>query len=306
MDHNAELREFLRTRRARLRPEDAGVPVTGTPRRVPGLRREELAQLAGVSTDYYTRLEQGRQLNVSETVLDAVAGALRLDDTERGYLFELCRQGRRTRARLRPGRPQRVRPGLYSLLRTLDDAGSPAFVIGHRMDILASNRLVRALITDFDALPHRDRNLVRFMFLDETARELYGDWEAYAADSVAALRLSAGRHPDDRQLNELVGELTIKSAEFRTWWADHNVREKTHGSKIYRHPLVGETTLSYENVIFPGDRDQTMCIYHAEPGSPAAEALRLLASWTAATPITPSPPSTPSTPSTPALGDIRE
>jgi transcriptional regulator with XRE-family HTH domain len=279
MDQNAELREFLRSRRARLSPEGTGVPTTATTRRVPGLRREELARLAGVSTDYYTRLEQGRHLNVSETVLDAVARALQLDATERAYLFELARPKPRRAVR---ARPQRVRPGVHSMLRMLDDR-SPAFVLGRRMDVLASNRLARALITDFDAMPHRERNLVRFMFLDETARELYREWETYAAEMVATLRMDAGRHPDDRLLNELVGELAIKSPEFRSWWADHNVRDKSHGVKLYHHPLVGDMTLAYETVIFPGDDDQMMCVYTVEPDSPSEAALQLLANWTGTT-----------------------
>ncbi|MDT0546835.1 MULTISPECIES: helix-turn-helix transcriptional regulator [Streptomyces] len=295
MDRNTELSEFLRTRRARLRPEDAGVSLTTSgPRRVPGLRREELAQLAGVSTDYYTRLEQGRHLNVSEAVLDAVARALRLNDTERAYLFELAKPRPRRTQRRRPPRPQRVRPGVYRLLQTLDAAVSPAFVLGRRSDVLASNRLARALIVDFDALPYRERNMIRFMFLDPAARELYGEWENYASEMVAGLRLQAGRNADDPVLTELVGELTIKSPEFRTWWADHNVREKTHGVKVYHHPLVGEMTLSYENVAFPGDADQALCIYTVEPGSPSEEALRLLANWTAPSPDRPAAPSSPS------------
>jgi transcriptional regulator with XRE-family HTH domain len=282
MDQSAELREFLRSRRARLSPADAGFPMTGTARRVPGLRREEVALLAGVSTDYYARLEQGRQLNVSETVLDAVARTLRLDATERAYLFELSRPKSRRAAGSRPQRPQRVRPGVHSVLRMLDDR-SPALVLGRRMDVLASNLLARALITDFDALPHRERNLLRFMFLDGAARELYREWDRCAAEMVAALRMDAGRNPDDRLLNELVGELTIKSPEFRSWWADHNVREKTHGVKHYHHPLVGDMTLAYENVTFPGENGQTMCVYTVEPDSPSEAALQLLANWTATT-----------------------
>jgi hypothetical protein len=168
------------------------------------------------------------------------------------------------------------------MLRVLDDR-SPAFVLGRRMDVLASNRLARALITDFEALPHRERNLLRFMFLDEAAQELYREWERYAAEMVAALRMEAGRYPDDRLLNELVGELTIKSPEFRSWWADHNVREKTHGVKLYHHPLVGDMTLAYENVTFPGEEGQTMCVYTVEPDSPSAAALQLLANWTGTT-----------------------
>ncbi|MDX3233298.1 helix-turn-helix transcriptional regulator [Streptomyces sp. ME19-01-6] len=311
MDRNTELSEFLRTRRARLRPEDAGVrETTSGPRRVPGLRREELAHLAGVSTDYYTRLEQGRHLNVSETVLDAVARALQLNDTERAYLFELAKPRPRAQRR-RPPRPQRVRPGVYRVLQMLEGI-SPAFVLGRGGDVLASNRLARALIIDFDALPYRERNLARFMFLDPAARELYREWDKYASETVASLRLQAGRHADDPGLTELVGELTIKSPEFRTWWADHNVREKSHGVKLYHHPVVGDMTLSYENVTFPGDDDQAMCIYTVEPGSPSEAALQLLANWTAAPPADraspPSPPPPlssppPSIPRNPLHGD---
>ncbi|MEU1629007.1 helix-turn-helix transcriptional regulator [Streptomyces sp. NPDC020096] len=279
MDHHAELSEFLRSRRARLTPREAGVPTDGGPRRVPGLRREELARLAGVSTDYYTRLEQGRHLNCSDAVLDAVARALRLSDTERMYLFELARPKPRTRRRP-VVRPQRVRPGLHRMLETLD-GNAPAFILGRQLDVLAANRLARALITDFDALPQRQRNMARHMFLDESARELYVDWETCAAETVGALRLLAARHPDDPRLTDLVGELSIKSPEFRTWWADHNVRERTHGTKRYHHPVVGDLTVAYETITFPGDADQTMCVYTVEPGSSSETALRLLANWTA-------------------------
>ncbi|WP_269854486.1 helix-turn-helix transcriptional regulator [Streptomyces sp. RPT161] len=288
MDHHAELSEFLRSRRARLTPQEAGVPTDGGPRRVPGLRREELARLAGVSADYYTRLEQGRTSNCSDAVLDAVARALRLSDTERVYLFELARP---KRTRRRPVvRPQRVRPGLHRMLETLD-GHAPAFVLGRQMDVLAANRLARALITDFDALPQRQRNMARHMFLDESARELYVDWEICAAETVGALRLLAARHPDDPRLTDLVGELSIKSSHFRTWWADHNVRERTHGTKRYHHPVVGDLTVAYETVTFPGDADQTMCVYTVEPGSSSETALRLLANWTTGN----TPQATPST-----------
>ncbi|SEH52866.1 Transcriptional regulator, contains XRE-family HTH domain [Mycolicibacterium rutilum] len=279
MDHNAELKEFLRTRRARLRVEDVEIGGTGWVRRVPGLRREEVAQLAGVSVDYYSRLEQGRHLNVSDEVLDAVARALRLDDVERSYLFEIARANNRRTKRRAPAPVQRVRPGVRRVLETLDDV-APAFVFGRRMDMLAANRLARALIGDFEVLPPRERNLLRFTFLDESARELYADWEDVARDNVAILRLDAGRHPDDPLLTELVGELAVKSDEFRRWWADHNVRERTHGVKRYRHPLVGEVTVNYESVAVLGDADQTLCIYTAEAGSPSETALRLLANWT--------------------------
>ena len=280
MQLNAELGEFLRSRRARLSPASIGVPTSGGARRVPGLRRAELAQLAGVSVDYYTRLEQGRHLNVSDSVLDAVARALQLDAVERTYLFDLARAKPRGGTRRRTSRPQRVRPGVHRLLESLDDR-SPAIVLGRGMDVLASNRLARALITDFHAMPARERNMVRFVLLDEAARTLYPDWTLVAADTVGVLRLAAGRYPDDPRLTELVGELAMKSPEFRRWWADHHVREKTHGTKRYHHPVVGELTVSYESITFPDDPDQTLCVYTAEPGSPAETALRLLANWTA-------------------------
>ncbi|MDX6316291.1 MAG: hypothetical protein QOF44_5755 [Streptomyces sp.] len=272
---NAELREFLRSRRARITPEEVGLsPQPGT-RRVPGLRREEVAQLAGVSVDYYVRLERGRGVNVSESVLDALARALRLTDTERSHLFAVARP---TRARHRPMAPQRVRPGLYRMLETLTEI--PAMVIGLRMDVLATNRLARALLVDFDALPHRERNMARFLFLDEAARELYVDWEATARGTVASLHLYAGRNPHDPHLAELIGELSLRDRDFRRWWADHDVLLRTHGAKRYHHPVVGDLVLDYEALTPTGDPDQTLGLHTAEPGSPSEQALRLLASWT--------------------------
>jgi transcriptional regulator with XRE-family HTH domain len=272
---NSELRDFLRSRRARITPEEAGLtPAPGT-RRVPGLRREEVAQLAGVSVDYYVRLERGRSVHVSEAVLDAVARALRLTEDERGHLFAVARP---SRGRSRPLPPQRVRPGLYRLLDTLTE--SPALVVGRRTDVLAANRLARALYTDFDALPHRERNMSRFIFLDPVARELYPDWEDVARSSVAALHLYAGHHPDDPRLAELVGELSVRDEDFRHWWADHDVQRRTYGAKHFHHPVVGDLTLDYEALAVAGDPEQTLGIYTAEPGSRSAEALRLLASWT--------------------------
>jgi transcriptional regulator with XRE-family HTH domain len=273
---NTELREFLRSRRARITPEDAGLPPRSGIRRVPGLRREEVAQLAGVSVDYYVRLERGRGTNVSEGVLDAVARALCLNDTERGHLFALAKP---TRTRRRPMPPQRVRPGLYRILDTL--TGNPALVLGHRSDVLASNRLARALYTDFEALPQRERNMARFVFLDPAARELYVDWERSARGTVASLHLHAGAHPDDPRLAELVGELSLRDGDFRRWWADHDVLNRSHGSKRYRHPLVGELTLDYEALNPTGDPEQTLGLHTAEPGSPSEDALRLLAAWSA-------------------------
>ena len=272
-----ELGHFLKSRRARVRPEDVGVQPFGR-RRVPGLRREELAQLAGVSFDYYVRLEQGRAGHPSEAVLDAIARALRLDDAERAHLFDLSRPVARRRA----ARPERVRPQLRSLLDSLHDV--PAMVIGRRMDVLAWNRLAAALLGDWGALPREQRNSARQFFLDDGARALYVDWDENARATVAWLRMAAGRHPDDAGLAELIGELSMKSEEFRRLWPRHDVREKTHGTKRLRHPIVGPLTLSYETLILPGDRDQALFLYTAEPGSESETALRLLGSAAAADP----------------------
>jgi transcriptional regulator with XRE-family HTH domain len=280
MVRSAEFGAFLRSRRSRLRPDDAGLDPDARTRRVPGLRRDEVALLAGVSSEYYTRLEQGRGGNVSAEVLDALARALRLDDTEREHLVDLS--ARPTPSRRTPARVQRVRPGLRLLLRTLDHV--PAFVVGRRTDVLASNRLARAVLTDFEAMPAVHRNLARFMLLDPAARELYADWETNARDAVAILRLEAGRHPTDRQLSDLVGELTVGCPEFAGWWDDRRVRRNTHGTKVHRHPLVGELVFSYEALPVPGDPDQTLCVYSVEPGSASEQALRLLDSWTAPPP----------------------
>jgi len=276
---NTELREFLRSRRARRSPEDAGLAPQPGDRRVPGLRREEVAMLAGVGVDYYVRLERGRTRNASETVLDALARALGLDDTERDHLFALARP---TRPGSRPLPPQRVRPGLRRVLDTL--TAVPALVIGRRTDVLAANPPARALYTDFDALPQRDRNLARFTFLDPAARELYADWESAAHGAVAALRLYAGRYPHDPRLTELIGELSRRDQDFRRWWAGQDVLRRGHGSTTYHHPVAGDLTLEYEALTPTGDADQVLCLYTAEPGSPSERALRLLASGAGAMP----------------------
>ncbi|MDD9380685.1 helix-turn-helix transcriptional regulator [Streptomyces sp. ZAF1911] len=297
----SDLRDFLRSRRARIGPEEVGVAAHPGRRRVPGLRREEVAQLAGVSVDYYTRLEQGRTLHVSDEVLDAVARALRLDATERSHLFDLARPqrapgpgpGRAARAAAgAPGPaeaagPQRVRAGLYRVLDALED-GTPAMIMGRRLEVLAANRLAEALYADFGAAaPHtpesgapgrRGRNLARFLFLDPAARGLFADWEGAARAAVAALRFYAGRHPYDPDLSPLVEELGALDGDFRRWWAGHDVLEHTHGTKRFRHPVVGELALEYESLAFPDDPDQTLYLYTAEPGSPSDEALRTLAS----------------------------
>ncbi|MFK4041410.1 helix-turn-helix transcriptional regulator [Nonomuraea wenchangensis] len=275
MDRSRELADFLRSRRARITPDRTGLPADGRARRVPGLRRDEVARLAGVSTEYYTRLEQGRAGNPSPEVVEALARALELDLAEREHLTDLLTRP----ARRAPVSPQRVRPGLHLMLRTLDHV--PAFIVGRRTDILAANRLARTVLTDFDALPVPQRNLARYYLLDPAARERTGDWERIAAETVAMLRLEAGRYPGDRRLADLVGELTLRCPEFSAWWNDHRVLRRTHGSKHYHHPLVGELHFSYESLQPPGDPDQTLCVYNVEPGSSTEQALRLLADWTA-------------------------
>ncbi|MFB7516784.1 helix-turn-helix transcriptional regulator [Streptomyces sp. NPDC056144] len=278
MDLSAELSEFLRSRRARLKPEDVGLPEFGRHRRVPGLRREEIAQLAGVSVAYYTRLEQGNGRNVSMEVLDSIARALRLSDTERAHLTHLAKPTVKKRQRAAIARPQRVRPGVAHLLDAMD--GFPAFVLGRRLDILAWNRMARALVGDFPAWEPEDRNMARMVFLDTNTRDLYVDWECKAIEVVSTLRLYAGCYPDDPLLLALVGELSVKSEEFRSLWAAHTVTDKGHGAKRLRHPLVGELTLSYESLKVAGDDpDLVLVTYHAEPGSASADALRLLAQW---------------------------
>ncbi|QFZ16869.1 helix-turn-helix transcriptional regulator [Saccharothrix syringae] len=269
---NHDLGEFLRSRRARVRPDDVGLPVGGR-RRVPGLRREELAMLAGVSVDYYMRLEQGRTPAVSDSVLDAVARVLRLDETERAHLRNLVRP---TPTR-RPA-PQRVRPGLLRLLDMVGDV--PAFVMGRRSDILASNALADA-VYGFGGLSAEERNAARHTFLRPEARTFYRDWPSVAADMVAFLRLDAGRYPDDARLAALVGELSVKDETFRKLWAQHKVLEKTHGTKQLHHPLVGDLDLDYEALRPGGDPDLTLNVYTARAGSPSEERLKLLASWNA-------------------------
>ncbi|WP_329562850.1 helix-turn-helix domain-containing protein [Kitasatospora sp. NBC_01266] len=275
MDQRTELSEFLRSRRARLQPQDVGLIYYGGRRRVPGLRREELAQLAGVSVAYYTRLGQGHAENVSSTVLDAIADALRLNGAEREHLSRLVRPvHRRSRAAVRP---QRVRPEVQQLLDTMHAV--PACVLGRRMDVLGWNPLLCALYSDYPALPVEQRNLARQVFLDPAAREFFVNWQGKAADVVASLRLEAGRYPDDPRLCALVGELSVQSEDFRQLWATHNVQDKGYGSKDLHHPVVGRLSLRYETFALPADPDQTLLTYHAAPGSSSAESLRLLASW---------------------------
>jgi transcriptional regulator with XRE-family HTH domain len=275
LDPRAELSEFLRTRRARLKPEDVGLPDFGRHRRVPGLRREELAQVAGISVAYYTRLEQGNGRNVSAEVLAAIARALRLTDAEHAHLTHLAKP--KPFRRRQPPRPQRVRPALWQLLDSME--GVPAYVLGRYSDILAWNYTALALFGDWAQLPAQDRNWARMVFLSPAHHDLFVDWESKAADIVGFLRMDAGRHPDDPQLSALVGELSVKSEDFRRLWAAHDVKERSHGIKRLHHPLVGELTLSFETFWLPAEHEQSLCTYHAEPRSPSAQALQLLANW---------------------------
>ncbi|MCF6522072.1 helix-turn-helix domain-containing protein [Streptomyces sp. JJ36] len=287
LDRRAELSEFLRTRRARLQPQDVGLPSYGGRRRVPGLRREELAQLAGVSVAYYTRLEQGHGHNVSAGVLDAIAGALRLTRAERDHLTHLVKPKRRS-ARRPAARRQRVRPGLQQLIDGMEH--TPAYVVGRRLDVLAWNRLAGALLGNPAALPPDERNMAWLVFLDPATRDLYTDWAQKAADTVAWLRMDAGCHPDDPRLAALIGELSVKSPEFRRLWAAHHVQDKAYGTKELHHPLAGPLTLSYEALRLPADPGQELIVYHAEPGSTSAGALRWLAERDAEQPGVPAAP----------------
>ncbi|WBQ02534.1 helix-turn-helix transcriptional regulator [Kribbella sp. CA-293567] len=272
MDRSAELSDFLRSRRARLSPDEAGIAEDGRARRVPGLRRDEVSRLAGVSTEYYTRLEQGRAGSPSPEVVEGLCQALRLDLAEREHLNDLL--ARPTPVRRTAVAPQRVRPGLHLLLQTLDHV--PAFIVGRRTDVLAANRLACEVVTDFEALPVPQRNLARYYLLDPEARQRVGDWEQIAAETVAMLRLDAGRFPNDRRLSDLLGELTLRSPEFPSWWNNHHVLRRTHGTKRYHHPEVGELHFSYEALHLPDDTDQLLCVYNVEPGSATADSLRLL------------------------------
>jgi len=275
MTETAGLGDFLKTRRAALDPADLGLPTGFNQRRVAGLRREELAQLAGISVDYYTRLEQGRARNVSDSVLDSLSRALRLHRDEETYLRNLAAPKRKRVAR---PRAQRIRPELQLMLNAIQ---SPAFVFGRYLDVLAWNALGAALSFDFAGRPPGDRNIPKMFFLDEHAREMHPEWETVAKEVVANLRSESGKYPDDPYLAQLVGELSLGSDEFRKLWAKHTVREKAHAWKVVLNPVVGELRLRYETLRLPDDPDQALVIYTAEPGSDSERALGLLASWVA-------------------------
>ncbi|MFI5493733.1 helix-turn-helix domain-containing protein [Actinoplanes sp. NPDC051859] len=268
LDRRAELGGFLKSRRARLRPGDLGLPSHGGRRRVPGVRREELALTAGVSVDHYIRLEQGRELQFSASVLDAVARVLRLDKVEHEYLYRLARPWPDTTS---TPRGQAVRPGLRRLLAAMTDV--PAYVIGRAGDVLAWNDLGAALITDFAALPPFQRNLARLVVVDPQVSALYADWPAKVRDIAAYLRLDAARHPDDARTRALLAELCAASPEFRAAWDDHDLNEKTHGGYVYLHPQAGRLELGFEALRLPDDPDQALIVHTAPDGSDAVARL---------------------------------
>jgi hypothetical protein len=282
MDTRSDIREFLTTRRARLTPEQAGLPNFGGRRRVPGLRREEVALLAGMSVEYYVRFERGNATGVSEAVLEGISRALQLDDAERTHLHDLVRaanEGARPPQRRRAARQHRVRPGVQQLLDAMTSV--PAIVQNGRLDIIAANRLGMALFSEMYLQPPRPANFGRFLFLDPRARAFYLDWEDAAQQTVALLRTEAGRAPYDRSLSDLVGELSTRSDAFRTLWASHDVREHRTGTKRIHHPVVGDLQLNYEGMELSWERGLLFLAYTAEPGSASHDGLQLLANWAA-------------------------
>lgn len=279
MDQRREFADFLASRRAKLTPEQAGLPVYGGNRRVAGLRREEVALMAGVSVDYYVKLERGNARGVSESVLEGVARALQLDEAERIHLFDLAHTINSAGRPPRRGPKPQVRPSVQRILDSMTT--TPAYVRNRRLDILATNPLGRALIAPVFKDPHRPASLARFMFLDPAAAEYYQDWERIASDIVASLRSEAGRDPHDKALQDLIGELSTRSDLFRTRWAAHNVRLHRTGVKHLHHPVVGDLILDFDAMELPADTGLTIIAYSAQPASPSADNLRLLASWAA-------------------------
>jgi transcriptional regulator with XRE-family HTH domain len=291
VDNRSDIREYLASRRARLTPEQAGLLPGGGRRRVAGLRREEVAVLAGVSTDWYTRLEKGHIAGVSEDVLEAVARALQLDEAERRYLFDLARAARPSRAPRRRSRAP-VPPRVQWMLDSMSD--SAAFVANGRLDIVAANTLARALYSPVFDEPRWRGNIARFQFLDPRARDYHVDWDAAANVTVALLRTEAGRDPYDKDLRELVGELSTVSEEFRTRWAAHNVRLHQAGVKQFRHPAVGTLELVFHSFdLATAEQGKlVMTVYTAEPETPNEDGLKLLASWAATQVTTTADPAT--------------
>jgi transcriptional regulator with XRE-family HTH domain len=275
----SEIRDFLTSRRARITPEAAGLTTYGA-RRVPGLRREEVATLAGVSVDYYNRMERGNLAGASEGVLDALARALRLDEAERAHLYDLARASEaRSRSRRRAVK-QNVRPSVQWMLDSI--TGSAAIAENGRLDAIATNQLARAFYSPLFEGSGGAFNFARFIFFDVRARDFFDDWQRSARDCVALLRTAAGRNPFDRQLSDLVGELSTRSEEFRDYWATHDVVLHNKGEKRFNHPTVGELNLSYNRIELSADPGLTVVVYTPEPGSRSSEAFSLLASWAAA------------------------
>lgn len=279
IDLRTEIREFLSSRRARITPEQAGLPAYGGNRRVKGLRREEVAMLAGVSVDYYVRMERGSLAGASENVLDALATAMQLDEAERDHLFALARESGAHGASRRRRPPGTVRPVIQQVLDAITDA--PAWVRNGRHDILAMNQLARALYAPVLANPRRPANTARFVYLDAAAKEFFVDYDKIAKDAAAMLRLEAGRNPHDKALIELIGELSTQSELFRQRWASQDVRFHRSGQKRLRHPVVGQLDLDFEAMELPSEPGLQLNVYTAPADSPTADALKLLASWAA-------------------------
>jgi transcriptional regulator with XRE-family HTH domain len=278
MDNRSDVREFLSTRRARISPDQAGLPAYGGNRRVPGLRREEVAMLAGMSIDYYTRLERGNLGGASDSVLEGLARALQLDDAETSHLFDLARAASSSRrVPMKSARTPGVRPSIQRLLDAI--TGAPALIRNTYFDYVAANPLARALYSPVFDQP--DPNSARFTFLNPQAREFYSNWDQASQELVATLRGVAGRNPYDKRLTDLIGELSTRSERFRTLWAAHNVRHHRTGIKRLHHPVVGDLELVYEAFELPADPGLTLSTYTAEPGTSSEDALKLLASWAA-------------------------
>jgi len=282
MDTTADIREFLTTRRARLTPADVGLPDFGGRRRVPGLRREEVSLLAGISVEYYVRLERGNAIGISEAVLDGISRALKLDRAEHEHLRDLVRaanHGGSIPRRRAPSRPQEISPGIQRLLDAMSEV--PAIVQNGRMDVLAANDLGRALFSEMFLQPSGPVNFARFLFLDPHGRTAYREWNDSAEQIVALLRAASGRTPWDGALRELIEELTDSSREFRELWGAHDVRIHLAGVKLFRHPQVGDLDLFYEAMQLPDDPGLQFVGFTAEPGSPSDDGLRLLGSLSA-------------------------
>ena len=278
VDHRREIREFLTSRRARITPQQAGLEVFGRKRQVPGLRREEVAMLTGVSADYYIRLERGNLVGASDSVLDALARALQLDDAERDHLFDLARIDNAARATKRASTSTtRIKPVVRQVLDAITEAA--ADIRNERGDIIAANKLGAALYSETHAETVQPPNVARYTFLNPSARDFFVDWDRAATDIVAVLRAAAGRNPYDKSLSDLVGELSTRSDEFRVRWASHNVRRHTTGTKRMRHHIVGDIELNYQSFELPGEQGLRLSVFTAEPDSANQQALRFLASW---------------------------